>query len=257
VGPQEGAAYLNLVRIATIRGEYTRASLLLGDAAEIARKLRLPSLAADVLEAEGNLLRESGDFDAAAERYARARRLFTELGQTDVVRNVDEESAILAARSGSFDEAEDLGASVIAQWKEVDDPEGIASSLFALGEIRVRAGRAEDALALLSESAERYAGLGRSYQEFLARLWLALAFFRTGDRDEASATAVRAISLAARFDYRAPLMRVAGLDEGFLELLGGIEKAPAYLAQPASRTEAARAARPTPQACKVADLTVR
>src|SRR5262249_31527059 len=138
-----------------------------------------------------------------------------------------------------------------------DDPEGIASSLFALGEIRVRAGRAEDALALLSESAERYAGLGRSYQEFLARLWLALAFFRTGDRDEASATAVRAISLAARFDYRAPLMRVAGLDEGFLELLGGIEKAPAYLAQPASRTEAARAARPTPQARKVADLTVR
>src|SRR5262249_483589 len=114
VGPQEGAAYLNLVRIATIRGEYTRASLLLGDAAEIARKLRLPSLAADVLEAEGNLLRESGDFDAAAERYARARRLFTELGQTDVVRNVDEESAILAARSGSFDEAEHLRPSVTA-----------------------------------------------------------------------------------------------------------------------------------------------
>lgn len=257
VGPQEGAAYLNLVRIATIRGEFTRASLLLGDAAEIARKLRLPSLAADVLEAEGNLLRESGDFAASAERYARARRLFTELGQTEVVRNIDEESAILAARNGSFDEAEDLGSSVVAQWKELDDPEGMASSLLALGEIRVRAGRAEEALAPLSDSAERYATLGRSYQEFLARLWLAFAFFKTGDTDEAKAAAARAIALAARFDYRAPLMRVAGLDEGFLELLGGIEKAPAYLAQPASRTEAARAARPTPHARKAADLTVR
>jgi len=257
VGPQEGAAYLNLVRIATIRGEFTRANLLLGDAAEIARKLRLPSLAADALEAEGNLLRESGDFEAAAERYARARLLFTKLGQTEVVRNIDEESAILAARSGSFDEAEDLGSSVVAQWKELDDPEGMASSLFALGEIRMRAGRAEEALALLSESAERYAGLGRSYQEFLARLWLGFALFRTGDLEGAKAAASRAIALTTRFDYRAPLMRVAGLDEGFLELLGGVEKAPSYLAQPASRTEAARAARPTPQARKAADLTVR
>jgi DNA-binding SARP family transcriptional activator len=69
VGPEEGTAYLNLARIATLRGELPQAARLLDDAWEIQRKWGLRGLAADVLEAEANLLRESGD-PAAGERYA-------------------------------------------------------------------------------------------------------------------------------------------------------------------------------------------
>ncbi|HZN04327.1 MAG TPA: tetratricopeptide repeat protein, partial [Candidatus Polarisedimenticolia bacterium] len=83
VGPEEGAAYLNLARIAILRGEWDRGASLLGDAREIAQKLRLPALQADVLEAEGTLLRETGDAAGAAERYERARHEFTGLGRID------------------------------------------------------------------------------------------------------------------------------------------------------------------------------
>jgi hypothetical protein len=211
-----------------------------------------------VLEADGNLLRESGDFAAAADRYAGARRLFTELGQKDVVRNLEEESAILAARSGSFDEAEHLGSSVVAQWKELDDAEGMASSLLALGEIRVRAGprRGRPAAARRSRRALRRARplLSGVPVAALARLCL-LPRGRSrrseGDR-RARAVARDALRLSRTADARGRSRR------SFLELLGAVEKAPFYLAQPASRTEAARAARPTPQARKsAADLTVR
>ena len=47
LGPEEGTAYLNLARIATLEGRWTRASVLLGEACEIARKWRLQGLLAD------------------------------------------------------------------------------------------------------------------------------------------------------------------------------------------------------------------
>src|SRR3989442_962916 len=44
LGPEEGAAYLNQARIATVQGRCARASTLLGRAREIARKWRLQGL---------------------------------------------------------------------------------------------------------------------------------------------------------------------------------------------------------------------
>lgn len=257
VGPQEGAAYMNLARIATIRGEFARAAGYLGDAAEIARKLRLPSLAAEALEAEGNLLRESGDLAGAGEKYARARRTFTELGQQDVVLNIDEEMAILAARRGSFAEAERLGSSVLEQSRASEDADAIASILLALGEIRIRASQPDQAVPVLVEAADSYRGFGRAYQEFLGRLWLALAHYRTGDSASARTAGIAALSLAARYDYRAPLMRIASLDDPFLDFLAGLPGAPSYLDTAESRVEAAKVEPPAPDSGAVADLTVR
>ena len=67
LGPEEGAAYLNLARIAILRQDHVAATRLLDDAWEIARKWKLEALTGDVLEAQGNLLRER-DFADAEEK---------------------------------------------------------------------------------------------------------------------------------------------------------------------------------------------
>ena len=152
LGPEEGAAYLNLARIATLQGDHDGASSLLGDAREIAQKWRLQGLLADVLEEEGNLCRERGDLDEAGERYARARAVLAELGRPDLLDNIAEEEAILAARRGNHGEAETLAAGAVQRRRAASDPEGLASALLALGEVRLRARAAPRAARPLVEA---------------------------------------------------------------------------------------------------------
>jgi ATP/maltotriose-dependent transcriptional regulator MalT/DNA-binding SARP family transcriptional activator len=256
VGPEEGAAYLNLARIETLLGEYSRAASLLGDAREIAHKLRLHALSADVLEAEGTLLRETGDLEAARERYASARALLTELGLIDLLDGLAEEEAILASRRGEHADAEGLAARTLERQRSSNHRDGIASALLALGEIRIRAGEPERALPVLAESATTFEALRRSYQRCMACLWLALACFRTGKRRKSAEAAGHALKLASEFDYRAPVLRVVELDEGFRRHLGSLPRAPAYLKEKPTRERWAAVSLGS-LAQDGADLTVR
>src|SRR6185436_12157622 len=120
---------VNLARIAILRDAFQEAATLLRDAREIAQKLRLQALAADVLEVEGTLLRETGDYAAARERYERARTLFTELGRPDLLAGLAEEEAILAARAGRDDEARGIVLPVVERGRALGDREGLASAL--------------------------------------------------------------------------------------------------------------------------------
>jgi len=200
VGPEEGTAYLNLARIATLRGELTQAARLLDDAWEIQRKWGLRGLAADVLEAEANLLRESGD-PAAAERYAAARAAYIELGQTEPLDSLAEEEALHAARQGETDRAERAVLDVLERARRTDRSEAIASALLTLGEIRARSVSPGRAIEPLMEARDRFAALDRSYQTCAAGLWLAACGVR-----EAEAPALR---LAAEMDYAGLVRKVA------------------------------------------------
>ncbi len=229
LGPEEGAAYLNLARIATRHGEYARASSLLGDAREIAQKWRLEGLLADVLEEEGNLNRERGDLKTAGECYARARALLTELGLIDLLDGLSGEEAILAARRGNHGEAETLAAEAAKRRRAADDAEGAAHALLALGEVRVRARAAPRAVRALAEAAAFFSSTGRAYHECEARLWLALARHQERDRLRAVAQGLQALEIAARHDYQATVLRVASLDTGFRKLLASLASPPSYL----------------------------
>ncbi|HYS78524.1 MAG TPA: hypothetical protein VEO94_06775, partial [Candidatus Dormibacteraeota bacterium] len=262
LGPEEGAAYLNLARIATRRGEFGRASALLGDAREIAQKWRLQGLLADVLEEEGNLDRERGDLKTAGERYARAQTLLTELGRLDLLDGLAEEEAILAALRGNHGEAETLAAGAAKRRRAAGDLEGTALAQLALGEVRVRARGAPRAARVLVEAAAFFSSTGRAYHECEARLWLALARHQERDRRRAVAQGLQALEIAARHDYRAAVLRVTGLDAGFRNLLASLADAPSYLLE--APTGAAAAAAPgrggagVPAAPgRAADLTVR
>jgi ATP/maltotriose-dependent transcriptional regulator MalT/DNA-binding SARP family transcriptional activator len=229
VGPEEGAAYLNLARIAILRGEWDRAASLLGDAREISQKLRLPALQADVLEAEGTLLRETGDAAGAAERYALARARFTGLGRMDLLDGLAEEEAILLARTGRCAEAFRILAPVVERVRAAAHREGLASALLAAGETAVRAGQDERAVTALEESAAIFTGLNRAYPSCLAHAWLALARRRQGAEEPAVRAAETALRISTRFDYEAALLRVAAVDAGFRGWLGARDGAPAAL----------------------------
>lgn len=252
VGPEEGAAYLNLARIAVLRGEWDRAASLLGDAREIAQKLRLTALHADVLEAEGTLLRETGDAAGAAEHYERARHEFTGLGRIDLLDGLSEEEALLHARAGRTEEAARILSPVVERARAAGNREGLASALLAAGETEVRAGRDDRAVAGLEEAAAIFSGLDRAYPSCLVHAWLAYARHRQGATAAAEKAAETALRLSDRFGYEAALRRVADLDPGFRRWLGGLGGAP-----PALRDGAVEPVpRPAP-AGGAPDLTVR
>jgi LuxR family maltose regulon positive regulatory protein len=251
VGPEEGAAYLNLARIAILRGEHAGAAAFLADAREIAQKLRLRALGADVLEAEGTLLRETDQVEAALERYAGARDEFTGLGRLDLLPGLAEEEGILHAMAGRPEQAARVVAPVVDGARaDVRDRERLASALLAAGEIAARGGRDRTAMPLLEEAASIFAGLQRAYPWCLARGWLALAARRCGDRPRAEAAAAEALALSARHDYAAALRRIAAADGEFGRWLQARAGAPPELAAP----EEPRADAATTDA---ADLTVR
>jgi ATP/maltotriose-dependent transcriptional regulator MalT/DNA-binding SARP family transcriptional activator len=235
VGPEEGTAYLNLARIATLRGELAQAARLLDDAWEIQRKWGLRGLAADVLEAEANLLRESGDA-AAGERYAAARAAYVELGQTEPLDSLAEEEALYLARRGEPDRAERAILEVLDRARRGGRSEAIASALLTLGEIRARSGSPANAVEPLKEARERFGALDRSYQTCASGLWLGLALERSGNAAGAREAEAPALRLAAELDYAALVRKVKAV------------------AQPAPETAA-----PLPGRLRAssADLTVR
>jgi LuxR family maltose regulon positive regulatory protein len=249
MGPEEAAAYLNLGRIATLRGELAQAARLLGDAAEIARRFRLRALAGDILEAEGTLARESGDLALAAERYAGASARFLELGLNDLLDNVAEEEALLASRREAHDEARRRIGEVVARRRTTGDVEAIALALVAQGEILVRAGDPAAARPGLEQSVAAFERLGRAYETCLAELWLAAALVAEGEGERARASAASALRRAAELDYAALVARVVALDPGLRALVRALPEAPTDLPTAAPR---AGSIRPSD-----ADLTVR
>lgn len=258
VGPQEGAAHLNLARIGTLRAEFDSAALFLSDAKEIARKFKLQALSADVLEAEGTLLREMGDLNGADERYRRARTLFMELGQMDLLANLAEEEAILASLRGNAHGAEEQATGLVERARESGDDEALASSLLALGEIQVRSGHWERARSSLGDCAARFNALDRAYQQCMARLWLALACHQNGDARAARAEADEALSLAAQFDYGAGVSKIAQLDESFRRELASLPSGAPFSVVLSAETAGSASVRPQELPVRPGvDLTVR
>lgn len=258
LGPEEGAAYLNLARIATLRGEYEEATSLLEDAWEISQKWKLQSLAADVLEAQATLLRETGQLEAAAGKYSMARALFTSLGLHDLLDSLAEEEATLMARRGDIEQADRVASEILERMRAGGNEERIASTLLALGEMRARWGEAALAVEPLAEAASLFESLGYVYQQCMANLWLALAQGRRGSAGEAAEAGRKALALASKLDYGAAVRRVAELDDRLRATLAALPQAAGLLLEavreqgrPRSAIEAGavRADRP--------DLTVR
>ena len=251
-GPEEGAAHLNLARIATLRGDWAESAARLDDAGEIAQKWSLEGLAGDVLEARATLLRETGRFDEAAKTYEEARRRFTALGLRDLLDGLAEEEARLAARRGEIDRALLIAGEVVRRARAAKAPEALASALLVQGEVMARQGDPVAAEAPLAEARGLFEPIGRQFETFLADTWLALARGRRG-ADEAAAAARQAVELAGRHNYLAVLRRIAASEGELRRVIAALPDAPSVLDRPAS----ALAEPEAEPAADRADLTVR
>jgi len=215
IGPEYATAALNVARIEILRGSMQDAATHLDDALEISRKFGLQALRGDVLEAQGNLLREIGDAEGARTRYAAARRVFTELGLDDLRDDVDEEEARLLLRIGVEHEALRRADDLLRRCGESGAVPAArrASALQLAGEARLEVARtgtlaAAEASRVLAESARLldqaravFREDGLRFQEAESGLLLARARLALGEDAAARAAAREALALVSRFGY--------------------------------------------------------
>ena len=230
LGPEYATAALNVARIETLRGAMQDAAGHLDDALEISRKFNLKALRGDVLEAQGNLLRETGDAEGARARYAAARRVFTELGLDDLCDDVEEEEARLLLRVGAVDEARRRADDLLQRTEEQTVPEvRRAAALQLAGEARLPAARRgdgsdassgalEEGARMLEEARGLFRAGGLRFQEAESGLLLARARLALGDEEAARRAARDALKLAARFGYGHMARRTAA-SRSFQDLL--------------------------------------
>lgn len=237
VGPHEGAAYLNLARIDTLEGRYEEASRGLGDAEEIARKWDLRGLMADIWEARGNLRRATGDLDAARKAYAETRSRLTDLGMVELLDNLVEEEALLAAMTGRADEAR-RALDEIARRVDADkDPLRRAGIDLAKAEVAVRAGdpeRLAEAHEIATSCARLFGERQRHLQHCSAELWAcaaAVAKARSSADEErarwsaaADSSGRRAAELLGRHGYAARLSEIVAVEPDIATHIEGLDR---------------------------------
>ncbi|MGH9868488.1 MAG: BTAD domain-containing putative transcriptional regulator [Candidatus Polarisedimenticolia bacterium] len=199
-GHEYATAALNVARIEILRGRMREAARHLDDALEISRKFDLEALRADVLEAQGNLLRETGDVEGARDRYALARALFTDLGLDDLRDDVDEEEARLMLAVGEQQEGQRRADDLLQRSHEATPPPRRASALQLAGEARLE-GAPSDAIGLLQQARDLSRKEGLRYQEAEAGLLLAQARLMAGDQKTARRDALEALAHVTRFGY--------------------------------------------------------
>ena len=215
LGPDFAIGALNVARIQILLGEFREASTHLDDAMEVSRKFRLEALKGDVLEAQGNLLREMGDRDAARERYAEAGRIFTELGLEDLRDGLEEEEIRLLLTPGVGPEVLRRVEDLRARFSGTDVPVERRASIQELaGEALLLAsvkggGRTAAAIAALETARDLCRGAGFRFQEAEAGLWLARARLAAGQETEAREDAASALELVSLYGYRYMAGRVA------------------------------------------------
>ncbi|HET9481025.1 MAG TPA: BTAD domain-containing putative transcriptional regulator [Candidatus Polarisedimenticolia bacterium] len=226
--PEYATATLNVARIEILRGRLREAAGRLDDALEISRKFDLKALRGDVLEAQGNLLRESGDAQGARERYAAARAIFTELGLEELRDNVEEEETRLLLWAGAPGEALRRAEELLARGGSSEAPAARRASLMQLaGEARLRSAERSDgpvagAVALLERARELNREIGQHYQEAEAGLLLARAILLSGDPVRARAEAEAGLWIAVRFGYSHMAQRAAQGSRLFQDLLAAL-----------------------------------
>ncbi len=103
--PQEAVAHLNMARCYLYRGDFAACEQHLDNALERCQLFNLVAPRAETFEIYGNLYRERGDIERAAEYYERAARAYDEAGISIDRTELLEERALLGLQMGDFNSA--------------------------------------------------------------------------------------------------------------------------------------------------------
>ena len=199
--PQEATAHLNMARCYLYRGDLSACEQHLDRALERCQLFNLVASRAETFETYGNLYRERGDLDRAAEFYERAARSYDEAGISLARVELIEERALLSLQAG---DAVTARAQIdrLVELRPLDKDEmGFYTATLARGRIRLTQGEQQAAPADLRPALNYFHANGLYYYEAQACMALAASGLAIGADGEMIKHLRRALDLAARYDY--------------------------------------------------------
>lgn len=212
--PQESIAHLNIARCQWHVGELAECEQSLDRALEICQLFNMAGLRGEIFEFYGNLYRERGELQHAAEFYERAARAYEEAGVEVSLTELLEERGLLALQAGELNEARALLDRLIEA--RAKDEMGRLRAKLARGRILFAQGKTFEAREDLAPALKYFRANSLYYNEALAAMLLAACAQAEGRDAEVLEHLRRALDLAARYDYDYWLKRsVAQLPQVF------------------------------------------
>jgi tetratricopeptide (TPR) repeat protein len=200
-----------LYRMGVVRfkmGSLSTALSLLEEALRVTEGSQAPSdaLRVRIFNARAKVRRRQKDFVAASEDVTLALELARALDDPRVLAETYLDASLVAAREQDFARARDYAERSKALFEHVHDNEYVGKLLNNLGQLRVYAGRPEEAVELLREAFRIAVEQDNRVDAAFAASSLASAHLNACSWDDAVASAERAMALLeARPEYRQEL----------------------------------------------------
>jgi len=224
--PQEATAHLNVARLHLYRGEFEETEKHLEKALELSRLYNLKTLRGEIFEAYANFYREKDDLAHAGEFYERALKAYDDAGINLYEREFDEERARFYLLGGDTARARGLLENLIENRAKADSRASVHTAKLSLCSVRLATGKTDGLIDDISELLGFFHEQHHYYDEALAAMLLAEAFFTQGREKEMIAPLQRAIDLSVRFDYEYWLRREIGKNPALFKNEEIIEKLP-------------------------------
>ncbi|HST53272.1 MAG TPA: BTAD domain-containing putative transcriptional regulator [Pyrinomonadaceae bacterium] len=260
--PQEAIAHLNIARCQWHMGELASCEQSLDRALEICQLFNMAGLRGEIFEFYGNLYRERGELQHAAEVYERAARAYEEAGVEVSLTELLEERGLLALQAGELGEARALLDRLIEARSR--DEMGRHRAVLARGRILFAQGKTSEAREDLAPALKYFRASGLYYNEAQAAMLLAACEHTEGRDVEVLGHLRRSLDLAARYDYEYWLRRSVAQFPQLFSTPEAAELLPADVRELLPSTSVAAQAHAAPSRPTVvvaqahaADLTIR
>ena len=199
--PQEAIGHLNVARLYLYRGEFDDSERHLELALEICQLYNLKSLRGEIFEAYANFYRDKHDFPHASEFYERARKAYEDAGINPFDRELEDERAKYFLIRGDVVKARAIWENLLFARKNSSNQMDLQNIRLNLAKARLWQGETENLTEELTEITAFFHEQNLYYDESVASMALAEAFFMQQNRKEMFPPLQRSLDLTARFDY--------------------------------------------------------
>lgn len=205
--PQEATAHLNMARCHFYRGEFEACERGLDLALELCQLFNLIAARAETFESYGNLYRELGDTNRAAQFYERAEHDYEKAGIEPARQELLDEQAVLKLQMGELAAARKLIDQLVNFRHQLNDEMRLHTAALTRGRVLISQGEYDRARADLEPALDYFRRNNFYYYETQTCVELAQTDQATGNEVPMLERVRRAVDLASRYDYEYWLKR--------------------------------------------------
>lgn len=199
--PQEAIGHLNVARLHLYRGDFEKTEHHLERALDLCQLFNLRSLLPEVLETYANFYREKLDFPHALEFYERSLGAYDEAGIDPATKELNEERAKFYLLRGDPVKARALLENLVEMRLKQKNELALDTARLCICRIDLIEGKTDGLIERIEELCNFFHTHNHYYDEALASMLLAEAFYSLGKQKEMIAPVQRVLDLSARFDY--------------------------------------------------------